>query len=287
VVVSAALLAGAIVGGAYWYAYVRVPTYDMPVLVGLTDDKVPELIADRLWIPEREDIYLDGTKKGQILEQRPAAYEQVPRGATIWIKVSRGPTPVPVPTDLRGKSISDATSALAAVGLRTREHERRFDENAAMGEVISVAPGTPVEVPKGDEVGLIVSAGPAPRTIAPELIGHPVDEVLAQLNVMGLKPNRVDVYEEGQPAGAVIRIDPAPGTQVPKGTTVTVTVSKGQLIVPHVEGMSGIDAARQLQAMGFTPDLQGIPFFPVTSVSPPPDTPVRPGTRVVITTSIG
>jgi beta-lactam-binding protein with PASTA domain len=74
---------------------------------------------------------------------------------------------------------------------------------------------------------------------------------------------------------------------VPRGTTVTVTASKGQLLVPHVEGMAGMDAARQLQAMGLTPDMQGIPFLPVTSVSPPPDTPVRPGTRVVITTGIG
>ena len=53
----------------------------------------------------------------------------------------------------------------------------------------------------------------------------------------------------------MISQNPAAGTEVDRGTTVTITVSTGieEVSVPNVVGLSRRDAPRQLRAAGLVP----------------------------------
>lgn len=62
-----------------------------------------------------------------------------------------------------------------------------------------------------------------PPCIVPDLVGLPEDQAVARLEERGLQPV-VDRVEEGQPFG-VVRVDPPPGSEIPCGEPVTITVS--------------------------------------------------------------
>ena len=79
--------------------------------------------------------------------------------------VSLGNTLAPVPADLVGKTIEDATAALdAAGGFKPKTAAEEFSEQHAAGIVLAVAPESAVDQPKGSEILLTLSKGPAPRT---------------------------------------------------------------------------------------------------------------------------
>jgi eukaryotic-like serine/threonine-protein kinase len=73
----------------------------------------------------------------------------------------------------------------------------------------------------------------------------------------GLEPAIVETESE-KPEGDVISQNPAAGTEVDKGSRVTVTVSKGipMVSVPDVTGRSRRDAVAQLRAVGLVPSVR-------------------------------
>ena len=89
------------------------------------------------------------------------------------------------------------------------------------------------------------------------------------------------------PAGIVFWLDPAAGEQVPRGSTVSVGVSKGPptVVVPDVSGMTVVEAADALEAAGLVVSgTQGSPRQDVASTSPAAGTTVKKGTSVTIIT---
>ena len=126
-----------------------------------------------------------------VISQDPTAGTSLAEGKTVTLTVSLGPPPVPVPTDLPGKTIDQASAALTTAGLKLGVVTDAFDETVAKGIVLSLAEGVTPEMPKGSAIGLVVSAGPKPRTI-PDIAGKPYAEVTPQLEALGLKVTRVD-----------------------------------------------------------------------------------------------
>src|SRR6185437_17152202 len=61
-----------------------------------------------------------------------------------------------------------------------------------------------------------------------------------------------------QPAGTVVNQNPAPGTQVPPGSKVTIFVSAAAS-VPDVVGLSQASAEASLQSSGFKVSVQTVP----------------------------
>jgi serine/threonine-protein kinase len=64
----------------------------------------------------------------------------------------------------------------------------------------------------------------------------------------------VEEQESEEPEDDVISQNPAGGTEVDRGTTVTITVSTGieRVSVPNVAGLSRRDAIDQLRSVGLT-----------------------------------
>jgi serine/threonine-protein kinase len=163
-----------------------------------------------------------------------------------------------------------------------------FDETVAKGIVLSLADGITPEMPKGSAIGLVVSAGPTPRTI-PAIAGKPIAEVAPQLEALGLKVTRVDEFSDTVPENIVISSSPAAGQTAAKGSTVTVTVSKGKkpvTIPASIVGKSIADASAQLTALGLTVSgVAGNPTKTVTGSTPVVGTQVKAGSAVTLVTS--
>ena len=105
----------------------------------------------------------------------------------------------------------------------------------------------------------------------PGLVGRPEADARRQLQELGLN---VQVREDASPDarnGVVLAQDPPPGTQVPRGRNVAITVGRPQAApkpqpkskvpeqgarVPNVEGMDERQARRTLQEAGFRVDVE-------------------------------
>jgi serine/threonine-protein kinase len=92
---------------------------------------------------------------------------------------------------------------------------------------------------------------------------------------------------DDQPPGSLVGADPASGTQVGRGSTVTLLVAVPVTVpVPDVRGRTAADAATQLQSAGLkVSGTQGSPANPVTGTNPAANTQVPRGTAITIITS--
>lgn len=273
-------------GGAFYVT--RLAPVTLADYVGRPVTELEATARDHGWTLTRTDTRADGTLAGQIVGQDPAPGTKLRDGATVTVTVSQGPPLVDLPADLTGRTFDDAAAALTALGLTAQVAANGFDENVPAGSVIAVAPDTPAQPEKGSTIGLIVSEGPAPRTIPDGLVGAGRDSVVKQLRDLGLVVDPTEEFSETVPAGRVIDVQPTSGQQVPKGSTVTVVVSKGPptVVVPDVDGKSVVDAAAALEKAGLTvSDTKGSPTKPVSRTDPAGGTTVRKGTSVTLFTA--
>ncbi len=271
-----------VAGGAVAFAATRTQSHDVVDVVGLAYvDAAAQLDVLRFKV-ERTDVFDDKVPAEQVLAQDPEPGTSLAEGRTVTLTVSIGPPPVPVPTDLVGKTIEQATASLTAAGFRLGALTDVYDESVAKGLVLSVGQGVAAQMPKGSAIPLDVSAGPKPRTIPDGLAGQPYDAVAAKLTELGLKPARDDQYSDTVAEGMVVSTNPAGGTAAAKGSTVTVVVSKGRAVtIPAVGGKSCTDYATALRTLGLVVTIN--PFGTiVSSVTPAVGTQVRPNSAVTV-----
>jgi serine/threonine-protein kinase len=133
-----------------------------------------------------------------------------------------------------------------------------------------------------------VSSG-KPTVAVPDVHGKSVAEAASILGQAGLNGSKTQSEpSDSVPKDQVIRTDPAAGTQVDKGSNVTIIVSSGpaQVSVPSVTGLTKAAADNAITSAGLTPHatchLNGSAPAQgnVTSQSPSKDTKVDKGTTV-------
>jgi serine/threonine-protein kinase len=159
------------------------------------------------------------------------------------------------------------------------------DPNVQVNEVIKQDPGANQDVKKDAVIKLTISTG-RPKVAVPDVAGKSVAEAASILGQQGLDGSKTT--SEGSatvPKDQVIRTDPSAGTQVDKGSKVTIIVSSG-VAVPSVTGLTKAAAENAITNAGLSP--QGTchvnPTAPaageVTSQSPAKDTRVDGGSVV-------
>ena len=248
------------VGGAYAWVQANVPTHPVPRVENLSEQRADARLRPLQFKVRKQRKFVDGTTPGQVTEQDPNAGASRKEGSTVTITVSRGPSPVRVP-GLAGLDQGAATAALQAADLKVGTVTPRPDENATKGLVLDWSPRKST-LPKGTAVDLTVSSGPAPRPIG-DLTGTTYADASAALSALGLTPARADQFSNTVAAGKVIGTNPSAGTNVARGSTVTVIVSKGPDVVkvPSVGGLSVDAAVAKMQQVGLS----------VTNVFGPPN----------------
>lgn len=285
----ALLAVAAIAGGSlYWWTSVRVVSSEVPVLVGVAVTAAEQAAQDGGWELSRSEAFDPVLAAGLVVSQSPEAGVSLAQGELLTVVVSAGPAPVPVPDGLVGVPLSEAEQTLVGVGLALGSVTEAFDEVVPAGVVLTASAEPGVELPFGEVVDLVVSAGPEPRTVPDNLVGRALDEVRNLLEALGL-PVSVggESYSDSVPAGGVIEAAPSPGQTVDRGTPVLVEVSLGPpvVLVPDVRGLPVVEAARQLEAAGLVVTATtGSPTQPVTGTDPARGTTVRLGSNITIST---
>ena len=188
---------------------------------------------------------------GQVLAMRPNAGGRVPTGTTVELRVSSGPTTVTVPS-VQGAALGDAKAQIEALGLVVEVVEDASD-SVAEGNVIAQAPSSGVQVKPGSTVTLTVSTGAKGSTV-PDVTKMDVTNAQNTLVAAGLVLGAQTEASDASPAGTVIAQDPAPGTSLPPGSSVNVTVSTGPATaaVPSVVNQTRGSAEAALSDAGFT-----------------------------------
>ncbi len=191
--------------------------------------------------------------------------------------------------DLSGMTEQNARTALGDAGLEVGSIDRAFDNSVKANRVITQDPGADESVASGTTVDFTVSLGLHPTRVPP-LIGQSQQQAATALEDAHLDAVFKSV-DSDQPKGTVVSTSPPANTQVPQGSPVTVSVSKGPQKVPDVVGMQQNDAESALRDRGFVP-------VPVRSSSDKPEgeviqqipgagSPQNQGTQVTIVVSSG
>jgi serine/threonine-protein kinase len=108
------------------------------------------------------------------------------------------------------------------------------------------------------KVGLTVSAGPGSAAVPGGLAGMSEEEASERVEEAGFVAQVVRANSAQVEAGLVIRSQPSGGTTATRGSTVVLTVSKGQRLakVPVLVGTQRSVAVQQIRGRGFSPSVE-------------------------------
>lgn len=165
-----------------------------------------------------------------VVDTDPPALGQAEQGSVVTLTVSQGPPLVAVPS-VRGRSLEDAQAALREAGLGLGPTSQQASGDVPDGQVIGSNPAEGTEVPENTPVSLVVSSGPPPVTV-PDVTNLPQDDAIDRLNGFCgsppcLRTQSISQFDDTIAQGRVIRTDPPTGTNVERGSTVTLVVSQG------------------------------------------------------------
>jgi serine/threonine-protein kinase len=275
-----------------------------------TTTEVPDVTGNQLNVAISL-LEQDGFKVGEVtrvereaaantvLEQDPAAS---PPGAeasldcalitffcskpSVDLTVSSGPGTGTVPSTA-GLPVDEAEEAVEKAGFEPARKEVS-SEDVEAGQVIKSDPRGGTSATKGSTVTLTVSRGPRLAKV-PVLVGSDRAVAVQQIRGRGLVPN-VSEEESSAPEGQVIRQAPSAGSELPRGSGVTIVVSEGeeQARIPNVIGKERAEAVEAVRAAGLEPSVTEqqteVPsqVGRVTDQFPPPGSEVEPGTSVSI-----
>jgi serine/threonine-protein kinase len=275
-----ALIAG---GGILAWLLLRTPSAVVPDFQNRQLATAQAAARRHGWTIASRTTRRDGTRPNEILSQSPAPGTDLEQGHTVRLLVSLGPTLVPMPAVV-GHPQDAAASALTQAGLTVGKVTPSNDEKVAKGSVVSVA--APVDargqVPKGATVDLVVSSGPAPRTVPAGLVGQPAASVKQALAAVQLGLHTTDAYSD-QPVGTVLSLSQPAGATLPRDAVIEAQVSKGPqpIPIPNVAGQSVQSATTTLQSAGFAVNgVEGSPAGQVLATDPPAGEPHQKGTSV-------
>lgn len=247
-VVAVLLVLG--VGGGVWYINSGQFT-QVPAVLQQTEANATKRLEGAGLGVDVKQAFSDTVERGRVISTDPAPGERIRDNDPVTVTVSKGPETVKVP-DLTGSRLERARAELKDAGLEPGLVTREFSDEVARGQVISTEPGSGTEIRSGAAVQLVVSRG-APVEV-PELSGASVEDATAELEEAGLKVKIASKQVNSEfDKGLVAEQSPRPGKQVGEGDTVTLTISKGPVMVevPDVVGDSVDDATRKLKAAGF------------------------------------
>lgn len=162
-----------------------------------------------------------------ILEQTPAAKEEVKSGRAIEVVVSRGNKSVKTPL-IVDKELRQATIAIENAGLHIGRVTRLYSETIPKNQIIKQWPEPETNITYGDNVNLLISDGPKPFWfLMPDLEGGNTDQAVWILEQLGLKLREIKRIDDNtRPAGTVISQTPNPGTRVRSGIPTGLVVTK-------------------------------------------------------------
>ncbi len=201
---------------------------------------------------------------------------------------------VAVPTVL-GMTEQEASAIITAQGLIVGNVDTDNSDEYELGMIMRQDPAAGGRVKKGTAVNLVVSAGVS-QVEVPAIVDMSEADAIAAIEGAGLAVALPIVREFNKDVaeGQVISSEPVGGAQVPKGSKVTLVVSKGTELskVPDVVNKKQAEAEAAIEGAGFKVKVtqefsDTVPSGTVISQNPDPNVSVDAGSTITIVVSKG
>ena len=170
-------------------------------------------------------------EKDKVVSTDPASGTSQPKGTTITLYISSGMTKVP--DGLVGQpkdTVLDKLSSMKFLPVVEQEASDKVEK----GSVTRVSPGSGELVLQGSQITVYVSTG-KPQVSVPNLLGNTIAGAKATLG----SDFTLKVTGDATDDAVIETQDPAAGTQVDKGSTISVTVKKPTTEDPGNNGNNG------------------------------------------------
>lgn len=197
--------------------------------------------------------------------------------------------------NVTGITQTQAVQVLTAAGFKVGTVTPVESSKVKAGFVATQTPPPGAIAKTGTSIALGVVAPPAPVNV-PDVTGASGDSAQRTLEAAGFVVKKDSVYSDTVPQNIVGSQSPAGGTSATKGSSVTITVSKGpqnvNVTLPDFTGMTQNDAVNKAVGLGLSTKISqeysskanaGI----VSSQIPDAGQSVAPGTTVGLTVSLG
>lgn len=284
--IAALLFISALAGGGVW-AWQTFAPVTVPGVAGSNQSAATATLTEAGFTQVRviREFSAD-VPAGSVIRSIPGSGAQQRRQALITLVISRGAEQVRVPS-LASMPVADAAAQISALGLNIGKQESRFDEQVPKGSVITTSPKPGINVNVGSDVTVIVSKGPAPVAV-PAVRGVDAATATTRLTAAGFLVTRTESFNDTVTKGRVVSVSPGVGQLLPKGSTVTLTVSKGPALVtvPNLRLKSEKAAIASLKSLGLKVRVRapaGRNFNKVVGQSVKAGTRIPRGTTVTLT----
>ena len=223
---------------------------------------------------------------GKILESDPSGGDKIDAGGSVKLIISKGQERYVIPV-LTGLTPEAAIKSLTTQPLKSAGIVEEFNTTIPKGLVISTNPSNGQKVKRDTPVTILVSKGVEEIALT-TYVGQSGDQAQNELTEAGFNVESSFAYSETIAAGAVISQAPSGIVSAPKGSTITLVVSKGSkfVFIPNVYSIETNRAIATLKDLGLKVKVRSIgkkAVKNVTNVSPKVGAKVLRGTVVTIT----
>jgi serine/threonine-protein kinase len=223
---------------------------------------------------------------GKILESDPSGGDKIDAGGSVKLIVSKGQERYVIPV-LTGLTPEAAIKSLTTQPLKSAGIVEEFNSTIPKGLVISTNPSNGQKVKRDTPVTILVSKGVEEIALT-TYVGQSGDQAQNELTDAGFNVESSFAYSETIAAGAVISQAPSGIVSAPKGSTITLVVSKGSkfVFIPNLYSIETTKAMAALKDIGLKVKVRSIgkkSVKYVTNVSPKVGAKVLRGTVVTIT----
>jgi serine/threonine-protein kinase len=193
----------------------------VPNLDGLTIEQAQETLAEFELRLGAQTPEISERPLGTVIAQQPAPGEAIEQGQAVNITISTGREQSTVPQLVGLTSLDDVRIALSDFGLVLGTITEE-DSNQPAGYVLSQDPGEGTQLPAGSAVSIVISSG---LVEVPDVTGATEAQARSDLAQAGFVVQIVEQESPVVPPGTVLAQSPQPGTQLERGSLVTITVS--------------------------------------------------------------
>ena len=281
------MLAVAVGFGGWWTMIGPGSKVTVPSLIGgtLTDAnnllKPVGLTSD---IAKQE--YSEDISKGVIISTEPAGGDKIKEGGVVHLTLSKGPERYTIPS-VSQLTVEAATKMLTSIPVASPVVQEVFNDKIPKGYVIGTEPTSGSQVKRGAGIKIIVSKG-IEQIALTNFVNKSGEEALNTLTAAGFKVKPIYVFSETTPLGAVVSQSPSEAKDYPKGTAVSLSISKGSayVFIPNVYSLSETKAKSILTALDLKVTVKRMgtkAVKQVTAISPKSGSKVLRGSKVTIT----
>ena len=243
--------------GAGAYLLLKPQRVAVPDVVGRQADTAATILDRSGFEVDIQEVRSRDVPRDEVARQDPSPGDRAEEGSVVTIYVSGGPGEATIP-EVADLTRREAERRLERAGFKVDVREE-FSDTVRRGRVIETLPPERSQLEIGRTVTLVVSRG-REEVVVPDVRDLDREEARRRLEEEDLEVSVQTEESTEEDPGQVLSQDPAPGTELEKGSTVTLTVAEepSEVEVPDVEGDTVNDALEALTEAGFRPRTEEV-----------------------------